>query len=158
MSFLANINSNGLEVITAIVVANFGAQLLKTIVNAMQHKEWDLQMLVTTGGMPSSHSASVMAMSTSIGLITGFDSIYFAIAFCLTAVVMYDSAGVRRSAGKQAEVLNNIINELFSEEHKLSGDKLKELLGHSPFEVVVGALFGIAISLGLRYLVIAAVI
>jgi acid phosphatase family membrane protein YuiD len=86
------------------------------------------------------------------------DSIYFAIAFCLTAVVMYDSAGVRRSAGKQAEVLNNIIKELFSEEHKLSGDKLKELLGHSPYEVLVGALYGAAVSVGLRYLIIAATV
>ncbi len=158
MSFLATINNNGLEVITAIVVANFSAQFLKTITNALQHKEWDLQMLFTTGGMPSSHSASVTAMMTTIGLIAGVDSIYFAIAFCLTAVVMYDSAGVRRSAGKQAEVLNNIIKELFSEEHKLSGDKLKELLGHSPYEVLVGALYGAAVSVALRYLIIASVV
>ncbi len=154
MSFLATINANGYEVITAIVLANFGAQLLKTVTHALQHKEMNLQMLVTTGGMPSSHSASVTAMSISIGLITGFNSIYFAIAFCLSAVVMYDSAGVRRSAGKQAEVLNNIISELFSEEHRLSSDKLKELLGHSPYEVVAGALFGAAVSLILRYIIL----
>ncbi len=154
MSFLAAINSNGFEVITAIVVANFGAQLLKTLHHAIKHDEMNLQMLVTTGGMPSSHSASVIAMSTSIGLIEGFNSVAFAIAFCLSAVVMYDSAGVRRSAGKQAEVLNNIISELFSEEHKLSSDKLKELLGHSPYEVLVGAIFGAAVSFGLRQLIV----
>lgn len=150
MSFLATIKGNGYEVITALVVANVTAQVLKTVYYAIEQKTLDLTMLTTTGGMPSSHSSSVMAMSTSIALIEGMDSTAFAIAFCLSAVVMYDSAGVRRSAGKQAEVLNQIIEEVFSEDKELGSGRLKELLGHSPFEVLVGALLGVAVSFALR--------
>lgn len=151
MSFLELINGNGYEVLTALVVANIIAQVLKTAIYALRHKTPDLRMLFTTGGMPSSHSASVMAMATTIGLLEGFDSISFALALAFAIIVMYDSAGVRQAAGKQARVLNNIVSELLSPEHKLSGAKLKELLGHSPKEVLVGGILGILISLGLRY-------
>lgn len=150
MSFLEFINSNGYEVLVSLISANFIAQALKTIFYSIKHKNLNLPMLFSTGGMPSSHSSSVAAMSTSIGLIEGFDSMLFAVAFCVSSVVIYDSAGVRRSAGKQAEVLNQIIEELFADGHKLSGDKLKELLGHTPKEVFAGVILGIFISLGLR--------
>ena len=151
MSFLERISDNGYEVLASLIVTNFSAQLIKTIIYSIRNKHVDLPMLFHTGGMPSSHSASVVAMSTSIGLIDGFDSIQFALAFCLSSVVMYDSAGVRRSAGKQAEVLNTIVEELFSKSHKISKSKLRELLGHSPKEVLVGAIFGIGVSFALRY-------
>lgn len=154
MSFLETIDSTGYEVITSLVVANVSAQLVKTIVYAMRYKKLDLRMLVTTGGMPSSHSASIVAMASSVGLIEGFNSMEFALAFSLAAVVLYDSAGVRRAAGRQAAVLNKIIQELFSEEHKLSGAKLKELLGHSPKEVLVGSFFGALISMALRWIIV----
>lgn len=151
MSFLELINSNGYEVLTALVAANVVAQVIKTLIFALRHKQADLRMLFTTGGMPSSHSASVMAMATTIGLIRGFESIGFAIALTLAIIVMYDSAGVRQAAGKQARVLNNIMSELLSPEHRLSKAKLKELLGHSPKEVLIGALLGVLISMSLRY-------
>ncbi len=154
MSYLETIDSTGYEVLTALVAANVIAQVLKTLIHALQHKQPDMRMLFTTGGMPSSHSASVVAMATSVGLIEGFSSIAFALASTFAIVVMYDSAGVRQAAGKQARVLNNIVKELLSPEHTLSGAKLKELLGHSPKEVLAGAILGILVSYGLRYLIL----
>lgn len=158
MSYLANINSTGYEVITSLVVANISAQIIKTLIFAMQHRKPDLRMLFTTGGMPSSHSASVVAMATTIGYLNGFDSSIFALATTFAIVVMYDSAGVRRAAGRQAAVLNSIVAELVSKEHKLSGDKLKELLGHSPKEVLVGGILGFFIAYGLRQLILLSVV
>lgn len=153
MSFLEQINANGYEIITALVSANIIAQVLKTLVHALTHKKTNLAILFTTGGMPSSHSSTVTAMATSIGLISGFESVEFAIGACLAVVVMYDSAGVRRAAGKQAIILNRMIEEFFQEDHHISSTKLKELLGHSPVEVFFGAILGIFVSLGLRYLI-----
>ena len=154
MSFLESINSNSYEVIVAAAAANFIAQLYKFVSNFIRSGTVDIRWLVTTGGMPSSHSSTVVAMCTSIGLIEGFESMVFAVALCVAVVVMYDAAGVRRSAGKQAKVLNQMMEELFSKEHKFSGAKLKELLGHSPVEVLVGALLGAAVSLYLRQLIL----
>ncbi|MCE2929341.1 MAG: divergent PAP2 family protein [Candidatus Caenarcaniphilales bacterium] len=154
MFCLAKINANGFEVLTSLVVANVAAQVLKTIIFALQNGKLDPRMLVTTGGMPSSHSASVVAMATSVGLIEGFDSVVFALAAAFAIVVMYDSAGIRRSAGRQAAVLNRIINDVLSPEHKVREGRLKELLGHSPFEVIVGALLGIFIAILLRYFIV----
>lgn len=154
MSFLELIKGNGFEVIFSLVAANLIAQALKTLVYAMQHKEMNLYLMISTGGMPSSHSASVMAMTTSVGLIEGFDSVAFAISLAFSVVVMYDAAGVRRAAGKQARVLNAIVQELLSKEHTLNTGKLKEFLGHTPKEVFVGALLGIAISFGLHLLIL----
>lgn len=158
MSFLAKIDSTGYEVLTALVIANVAAQIIKTLIFAMKHKKADLRMLFTTGGMPSSHSASVVAMATTIGLLNGFDSTIFALATAFAIVVMYDSAGVRRAAGRQAAVLNSILAELVSETHSLSGAKLKELLGHSPKEVLLGAILGFLVSYGLRELILSVVV
>jgi uncharacterized protein len=153
MSFLEQINSTGYEVITAVVIANAIAQLLKTFIYWINNKEFSLQILFTTGGMPSSHSSSVVAMATSIALLEGFDSMDFAMAFAFAAVVLYDAAGVRRAAGRQAAVLNTIMQELFAKDHKVGQNRLKELLGHSPKEVIAGALLGIVVSVLLRQLI-----
>ncbi len=153
MSFLAQINANGYEVIVSLVVANVIAQVIKTIIFAITTRTLDLRMLFTTGGMPSSHSASVVALATTIGLLTGWDSILFGLALAFAIVVMYDSAGVRRSAGRQAAVLNHIVQELFSHDHKIAEGRLKELLGHSPKEVLCGAVLGILVSLALRQMI-----
>lgn len=154
MSFLETINDNGYEVLTALVVSNVIAQIIKTIIFAFQNGFLDLRMLVTTGGMPSSHSSSVVSMATTVGLIEGFQSVLFSLACTLAIIVMYDSAGVRRAAGKQAAILNRMISELMSEEHKVKAGRLKELLGHSPKEVLMGALLGILVSIGLRYWIV----
>jgi uncharacterized protein len=147
MSFYEKINSNGYEVLFSMVLSNVIAQIIKTIIFAIKNKKTDLRMLVTTGGMPSSHSSSVTGMATTVGLIEGFDSITFALACVFSVVVMYDSAGIRRSAGKQAAVLNRIIGDLFHDDHKVKQGRLKELLGHSPFEVIAGALLGILVAI-----------
>ena len=87
-----------------------------------------------------------MGMAVSVGLIEGFNSVSFAIALCVALIVMYDAAGVRRHVGLQAKVLNQIVQEVFSEHPRLSSERIKEFLGHTPKEVFVGAIFGSAIA------------
>ena len=108
-------------------------------------------MFTTTGGMPSSHAAGVMGLSTTVGLINGFNSVEFAIALGFAFIVMYDAAGVRRAAGKQAACLNRIIMDVYKQELKEAGGKLKELLGHTPLQVFMGAIFGIIYSYYIHY-------
>lgn len=135
-----------IEIITSAIVANFLAQLYKFIIYWIIHKEFNFRRLFQTGGMPSSHSSFMMGMSTSTGLIAGFDSVSYAIALTISFVVMYDAAGLRRAVGRQANVLNQILGELFSNHPHLSTHKFRELLGHTPVEVFIGALLGIAIA------------
>lgn len=119
------------------------AQGAKIILTFITEKRFDATRLVGTGGMPSSHSSLVMALSFSVGKYNGFQSPIFAIALIFSFVVMYDAAGIRRAAGKQAEILNYLITQ-----HKVPNmDKLKELLGHTPLEVFVGGLLGITMGL-----------
>lgn len=138
---------NGYEIIFSAIISNLFAQFYKFIGHLLNTKSIDIKKLVQTGGMPSSHSAFMMGMTTSTGLITGFDSAVFAIALIVSFVVMYDAAGLRRSVGRQASVLNQIVTEIFSEHPHLSSQKFRELLGHTPFEVLVGALLGITVAL-----------
>ncbi|MCK4716296.1 MAG: divergent PAP2 family protein [Candidatus Marinimicrobia bacterium] len=154
MSFLQKIGSTGYEIIFAILLANITAQVVKLIGYALKKKTINFSILLSMGGMPSSHSASVTAMATSIGLIEGWSSTFFAIAACLAFIVMVDAAGLRQNTGKQAIVLNQIIKELLSPEHRLNKEKLKEFLGHTPNQVLIGAFWGISISLLLRKLIL----
>lgn len=140
------IYNNGLEIILNGVLAAIIAQVLKLIGHFIRYKKLDFKVLTTTGGMPSSHSAGVIGMSTTVGIIDGFTSTVFAIAFGYSLVVMYDAAGVRRAAGKISTVLNRIKEDIYAHKPELIGEKLKELLGHTPFEVFVGALLGVAIA------------
>lgn len=144
--FLQDITNTGYEVLLAMGLANVLAQFLKPFTIAYKRKKIDFSMLISTGGMPSSHSATVTSLATSVGIIDGWHSTTFAICICLASVVMYDAAGVRRSASLQARALNQIINELLSIEHTLNKKKLKELLGHTRTEVLAGALLGIFVS------------
>ncbi len=144
---LQHISNTGWEVILALSISNVFAQLIKIVIFAVQRKQFNINIMFATGGMPSSHTSTVVSMATSVGLIDGFDSTTFAIAACIAFVVMYDAAGVRRAASKQAKVLNQIIGELFSDHPNLSSDKLKEFLGHTPIQVFAGAGLGIVISL-----------
>ncbi|MCX6029161.1 MAG: divergent PAP2 family protein [Chloroflexi bacterium] len=105
------------------------------------HK-FDPSLLWSTGGMPSSHSALVSALAVSIGINAGFSSPIFAVALAMAIVVMYDAAGVRQAAGKQAQKINLIVEELLNG-HPLNDERLRELLGHTPFQVAVGALVGV---------------
>lgn len=121
------------------------AQIIKIIIDCIQNKTINPALIVSSGGMPSSHSSFVTGLTTTIGFQEGFNSTIFSVCFVLSMVVMYDASGVRRAAGKQAAVLNIFIEN--AEKHGLKIDtKLKELLGHSPIEVFMGALLGIFIA------------
>lgn len=147
----SQIVGNGLEVVVSLSIANLVAQAIKIITMAVKRKSIRWTILFATGGMPSSHSSTVTAMATSVGLIDGFSSTTFAIAVCAALIVMFDAAGVRRNASKHAKVLNSLIQELLSPDHFMSREKLKEFLGHTPLEVFAGAGLGVALALGLNY-------
>lgn len=140
------IYNTGYEAILAGFIAAFMAQLIKFSGYIYTHKTVNFKILTTTGGMPSSHTAGVVAVATVVGLLSGFESVVFAVAFTLATVVMYDAAGLRRSAGKMAATLNKMIIDIYEHKPHHMGPKLKELLGHTPIEVFVGALLGIAIA------------
>ena len=123
------------------------AQLLKVVVVLVQKKQFDLRYLVRSGGMPSSHSALVSALATSVALIEGVDSAAFAISAIVALVVMYDSAGVRQSVGKQSVVLNRIIQEVRVRRPLTELERdLREFIGHTSFQVLVGGVVGILIA------------
>lgn len=142
------IKGTGYEVLLVAVVANVAAQIAKTIVNAIQQRKWDSAMLFSTGGMPSSHSSTVTSVTTAIGIIDGWNSTTFALSVCISLIVMYDAQGVRLAASYQAQILNQMVKELFSLHPNFKGQKLKELLGHTPMQVVVGALLGVGVAFG----------
>jgi len=139
-------NTRGWQVIAVTILCSFLAQSVKIITKFLQTGKIDLRILAKTGGMPSSHSCCTMGMAVSVGLILGFNSVPFAIALCLALIVMYDAAGVRRTVGLQARVLNQMVEELFSDHPRLSSERIKEFLGHTPVEVFVGAILGSVIA------------
>ena len=123
------------------------AQALKLVIELIRHGKVTFQTLVTTGGMPSAHSALVTSLAAGVGQTNGWSSGEFAIAFVFAIIVMYDAAGVRQAAGKQARILNQIVDELFSGDHaKFSEERLKELLGHTPVQVIAGSILGVLVS------------
>ena len=122
------------------------AQLLKVVFTALLEKRLDFTRLLGLGGMPSSHSAVVCALAASTGVARGFYSVEFAICCLMAMVVMTDAAGVRRAAGRQAAVINKIVQDMIANGQGLTNERLKELLGHTPFEVLIGALLGILIG------------
>lgn len=128
------------------IVAWMLAQVLKVFFYRLIEHEWDIGRILGLGGMPSSHAAVVTALASSIGCLYGFDSALFAIAFVLAVIVMTDAAGVRRAAGKQAVVINQLVQDIFEGKADVAYEKLKELLGHSPFEVLIGGLLGIIVG------------
>jgi len=126
-------------------LAWFIAQASKVILTVLTHKRLDLRRFVGSGGMPSSHTALVVSLATALGEINGYDSYIFALSLVFAFVVMYDAAGVRRAAGKQAAVLNEIVERL-QEGKDVPQEKLKELIGHTPIEVIVGAILGFVVA------------
>jgi len=131
-----------------VMVSLLVAQGLKVVTSLIVEKRLNFRRFLDTGSMPSSHSSSVTALATAIALTDGLSSSAFAIAAVLASVVMFDATGVRRAAGKQASVLNKIVDNI---QHKdgirLIEGNLKELLGHTPLEVIAGAILGIIIAL-----------
>lgn len=132
-------------ILTASFLAWGLAQLSKVVIWKLRQGEINLKMLVSPGGMPSSHSALVSALATAVGLQEGFNSALFAVTLIMALIVMYDAAGVRRAASVQAHILNQILEELFKG-HPISEKRLRELLGHTPLEVLIGALLGVVVS------------
>jgi hypothetical protein len=133
-------------ILLAALTAWFIAQVLKVLIEFILLKRWNWALLFQAGGMPSSHSAMVSAMALSIGLYIGFDLPVFAVASILAMIVIYDATGIRREAGRQAVLINTIIEEIAK--GKLSQHKrLKEVLGHTPGEAILGTLLGLGISL-----------
>lgn len=135
------------QILLVALIACITAQGLKLVIDLIRSRRLNLTYLFSPGGMPSAHSALVGALATSVGLTKGLSSAEFAIACLFAIIVMYDAAGVRQAAGKQAKILNQIVDELFQEEHNLNEQRLKELLGHTPFQVLVGLSLGISISM-----------
>jgi len=121
------------------------AQALKLPIEFAQRRKWNWSLLLRAGGMPSSHSALVSAAAHGIGLTAGFDSPIFALAIAVAMVVIYDAAGIRRQAGRHAEIINAMVRDLV-EGHPLRQEQLREVLGHSPFEAFVGLVMGILVA------------
>ncbi|WP_099798276.1 divergent PAP2 family protein [Parathermosynechococcus lividus] len=144
MDTLRELLSN--HVLWVALAASAIAQTLKLLLDIAKHRKLNFRVLVETGGMPSSHSALVTALATSVGLQRGWSSVEFAIALVFAFIVMYDAAGVRQAAGKQARILNQIVEEFFQEGHELAEARLKELLGHTPIQVIAGSALGVAIA------------
>lgn len=136
----------GNRAITAAVVAWAVAQAIKVLLTLAISKRFDSSRVLGSGGMPSSHSSTVCALVTVIGLQEGLSSPVFALAFCLAGVVMYDAAGVRRSTGRNAAVINRLIEDLGKDGFTFTEERLKELVGHTPIQVLAGALLGILIG------------
>jgi acid phosphatase family membrane protein YuiD len=132
--------------ILAPIVAWTIAQAAKVVLYSVRERRLNLRVLAVTGGMPSSHSAIVMGLTTAIGKYSGPTSPQFAIALIFSFVVMYDAAGLRRAAGRQAAVLNRLVEDLVHM-RGVQEPVLRELLGHTPFEVLVGAAIGIGVGL-----------
>ena len=150
MSYIKDFFSN--YVLMSAVVAWFSAQVIKVIIDLFQKERPSLlKIFFSTGGMPSSQSSSVVALCIACAIGEGLSSPYFAITLVLAGVVMIDASGVRYETGKQAQLLNKITRELFqgnAEEFNLG---LKELVGHTPFQVMMGAILGIVVAIAMGF-------
>jgi acid phosphatase family membrane protein YuiD len=139
MSLLRN------EVLVAGLIAWGIAQIIKVPLEFLHTHQWNWSLLFRAGGMPSSHSALVSSISIAIGLFDGFDSSLFALSTALAMIVIYDATGIRRQAGKHAELINAMIRDLASG-HPMKEEQLKEVLGHTPLEALGGMLLGILVA------------
>lgn len=141
--FIANFK---FSVILIIFIAWLVAQSLKVLIGVFKEKRFNFKWFVGTGGMPSSHAALVSALAISVGLEMGFTSPPFAIALIFAVVVLFDAQGVRRASGEQAEALNKILDDVYWK-RGIKEERLKELLGHTPVEVIAGICVGVVVAL-----------
>jgi acid phosphatase family membrane protein YuiD len=121
------------------------AQIIKVTIGVIKEKRFDFRWFVGTGGMPSSHAAGASCLSAAIGLEYGFNSVYFALAASFAIVVMFDAQGVRRASGRQARILNKIMEDIYWQK-RIHDNQLRELIGHTPIEVIAGFLLGVVIA------------
>lgn len=122
------------------------AQVIKVTIGVIREKRFDFRWFVGTGGMPSSHTAGASCLATATGLEYGFNSVYFALSVSFALVVMFDAQGVRRASGKQARILNKIMEDIYWQ-GRIDEGRLRELIGHTPVEVIVGFLLGVAVAI-----------
>ncbi|MBN2057657.1 MAG: divergent PAP2 family protein [Candidatus Saganbacteria bacterium] len=134
----------------AVGISWFLAQAIKVVIYRFEEKHWNLWHFFEAGGMPSAHSASVTSLTLGVGLVIGWHNALFTTCLVFALIVMYDATGVRRAAGKQAEILNKIVDDIYSS-GKIRIEKLKEILGHDPIEVVAGASLSVAVTIILYY-------
>ena len=144
MSFISGVLSN--KILIAAFCGWLVAQVLKTIIYVAVNKSFNPERLLGDGGMPSSHSATVMAMVTSTAFYFGPETFEFAVTAILALIVMHDAMGVRRETGKQAKVINNMMDWFVQNSDISPEEKLKEFVGHSPTQVFFGALLGIIVG------------
>ena len=144
MSFFSGLFANHIFVTAA--TGWLIAQILKTLIHLYLNRKFVAERLVGSGGMPSSHSALVCAMVTVIGFREGFSTSIFALAFCFACVTMYDASGVRRSTGRNAAVINHMLDDFATKGLFVDEERLKELVGHTPIQVLAGALLGVFIG------------
>lgn len=124
----------------------FLAQSTKVVLGYFKEKRFNFRWLIGTGGMPSSHAAGASALATSVGLTYGFDSALFAIAASFALVTMFDAQGVRRATGQQATILNKMMDDMYWK-GQIEEKRLKELVGHTPIQVLAGFLFGVTCAI-----------
>ncbi|MDD6041667.1 MAG: divergent PAP2 family protein [Clostridia bacterium] len=134
------------HVLYAALIGWFMAQALKIPIYYLVEGKWDWHRFHGSGGMPSSHTSMVVSASIMLGALNGFDSALFAAALVFSSVVMYDATGVRRETGRQAEIINQILQDVLINGRPISNVELKELIGHKPIEVAAGAILGILIA------------
>ena len=121
------------------------AQIIKVTIGVIKEKKFDFRWFVGTGGMPSSHAAGASCLAAAIGFEYGFNSVSFALAASFAIVVMFDAQGVRRASGRQARILNKIMEDIYWQK-RIHDSQLRELIGHTPIEVIAGFLLGVTIA------------
>ena len=135
------------HVVISTLIAWFVAQALKIPLYYRVEHVWEWRRFTGSGGMPSSHTSMVIALCITVGALEGFDTSIFGVCFVLATIVMYDATGVRRETGTQATVINQILKDVLINGKRISDEELKELVGHTPFEVLGGALVGAITSI-----------
>jgi hypothetical protein len=122
------------------------AQSIKVLTGVVNEKRFDFRWFMGTGGMPSSHAAGASCLATAVGIVYGFDSVHFALGASFALVVMFDAQGVRRATGRQARILNKITEDIYWQ-GKINEHRLRELVGHTPIEVIAGFLLGVTLAI-----------
>jgi len=144
MDFFSALGKN--QMFLTVSIAWLLAQTVKVAIGVIREKRFNFKWFVGTGGMPSSHAATVSALAVSVGLTFGFSSSFFAMAFFFAFIIMFDAQGVRRQSGRQAEALNKIIEDIYLK-RGIKQERLIELLGHTPIQVFAGAALGILVAI-----------
>jgi hypothetical protein len=142
--FFVSLGEN--QIFLTVFAAWLLAQTIKVAIGVIREKRFNFKWFVGTGGMPSSHAATVASLATAVGFTFGFASPFFAIAFFLAFIIMFDAQGVRRQSGRQAEVLNKIIEDIYLN-RGVQQDRLIALLGHTPIQVFAGAALGVIVTI-----------